>query len=199
MGQTDSTATAVSDQTAEPEETEAEKKKHARVSDFKAYAGVTLSDIIINDSKYESTGSAGYNLGGSYRRGRLFYWEVGVRFNGSSIALDESNFSSEETLNMRQLDFPVSLGINVLSPLRRVVGLRAFVGGVPGVLLDVSNNKFDLTIDDFNSGQFMGQIGVGVDVLFLFVEIGYNQGVTDLLEDVDSKLAQGYFNLGVRF
>jgi hypothetical protein len=42
-------------------------------------------------------------------------------------------------------------------------------------------------------------VGIGVDVLFMVFEIGYNHGFIDLLEDKESKPGQGFINLGIRF
>jgi hypothetical protein len=53
-----------------------------------------------------------------------------------------------------------------------VLGIRAFGGVVPGVITEVLDNPFDLSKGDFNEFQMGGRLGVGVDVLFLFVEIG---------------------------
>jgi hypothetical protein len=44
-----------------------------------------------------------------------------------------------------------------------------------------------------------GRLGVGVDVLFLFVELDYTYGFLDMLQDQGSNLSQVNFVLGFRF
>jgi hypothetical protein len=80
-----------------------------------------------------------------------------------------------------------------------VLGVRPFVGLVPGVITKVLPNSFDLSMDDINAFQMGGRLGVGVDVLFLFVEIDYTYGFLDMLQDQGSNLSQVNFLLGFRF
>jgi len=175
------------------------KKQHKRVSDFRIYGGVSTSNIILsNNSAFESAYAAGYNLGFSYRKGRFAYWEMGVNYNNSAVTLDELSIQ-EENMQIRQLEAPISIGINALSLTRRVLGVRLFGGVVPGYVLGIKENPFDLVTDDFNRFQFSGRVGVGVDVLFLFIEGGYQYGFTELLKDQDSNLTQLDLKIGFRF
>ena len=182
----------------EPEIKVDNKKVKRRVSDFKVYGGLSVSSILLSDSEAESAYSAGYALGASYRRGKYFYWEIGANFNGSVVGF-ENVLQSEKTLQFRQFNFPVTVGLNILGETRRVLGIRAFAGVVPGVITKVLSNPFELSINDFNEFQMGGRLGVGVDVLFLFVEIDYTYGFLDMLQDQGSNLSQVNFLLGFRF
>jgi len=174
------------------------KKTHKRVSDFKIYGGISASTIILSNSTYESAYAAGYNLGFAYRKGRYGYWEIGVNFNGSVVTLDEVT-AFEQNMQINQLELPLSGGINFLGTTRRVLGLRIFGGLVPGYILKIGDNPFDLGEEDFNQFQLGGRLGVGVDVIFLFLEFGYQYGFLDLLKDQDSNLSQLDLRLGFRF
>lgn len=178
-------------------EESSKKKQYKRVSDFKIYGGVSTSKILLSNSPYESAYAAGYLLGFSYRKGSFGYWEIGVNYNNSVVSVDDAAF--QENMQIRQLELPLSAGINVLSLTRRVFGLRLFGGVVPGYIVGVSDNPFNLDKDDFNRFQLGGRVGAGVDVLFLFLEVGYQYGFIDLLIDQDSNLSQLDFRLGFRF
>lgn len=173
-----------------------EKKPRKRVSDFRIYGGVSTSKIL--NSSYESAYAAGYLLGFSYRKGRFGYWEIGVNYNNSAVSLEGANIL-EENMQLRQVEAPLSLGINLLSATRRVFGLRLFGGLVPGYIASVEDNPFHLVNDDFNRFQLGGRVGVGVDVLFLFIEGGYQYGFIDVLKEQDSNLSQLDLRLGFRF
>ena len=175
-----------------------EKKAKKRASDFKVYGGLSVSSILLSGSDVESPYSTGYALGGSYRRGKYFYWEVGANFNGSVVGFEDV-LKTEKTLEFRQLNFPLTVGLNVLGETRRVLGIRAFGGVLPGAITKVLSNDFELSKDDFNEFQMSGRLGVGVDVLFLFVELDYTYGFTDMLQDQGSNLSQVNFLLGFRF
>jgi len=179
-------------------EESSKKKPHKRVSDFRIYGGVSASKILLSNSPYESAYAAGYLLGFSYRKGRFGYWEIGVNYNNSVVSIDSLNIL-EQNLQIHQLEVPISAGINVLSLTRRVFGLRLFGGVVPGYIAGVSDNPFNLVKDDFNLFQLSGRVGAGVDVFFLFIEIGYQYGFIDVLKDQDSNLSQLDLRLGFRF
>lgn len=195
--QTDSLQTDTAE-VQEPEIQDDNKKVKKRVSDFKVHGGLSVSSILLSGSEAESAYSAGYALGASYRRGKYFYWEIGANFNGAIVGFEDV-LKSEKTLEFRQFNFPVTVGLNILGETRRVLGIRAFAGVVPGVITKVLPNPFELTIGDFNEFQMDGRLGVGVDVLFLFVEIDYTYGFLDMLQDQGSNLSQVNFLLGFRF
>jgi hypothetical protein len=174
------------------------KKPPKRVSDFKIYGGVSASTIVLSNSTYESAYAAGYNLGLAYRKGRYGYWELGINFNGSVVALDEVT-TLAQNMQISHLELPLSGGINLLGTTRRVLGLRIFGGLVPGYVVRIGDNPFGLEEGDFNRFQLGGRLGVGLDVLFLFIEAGYQYGFIDLLNDQDSNLSQLDLRLGFRF
>jgi len=175
-----------------------EKKSYKRISDFKIYGGLSASQILLSNSMYESAYSAGFIAGFSYKRGRFGYWEAGLNYNVSVVALDDVS-NPEETMYIRQFELPLTVGLNLLAETRRVLGLRIFGGVSPGYITSVGDNPFGLSKVDFNPFQLGGRIGVGVDVFFLFVEGGYQYGLMDLLKDQDSNLSQLYVLLGFRF
>lgn len=180
------------------EDKSSEKKEHKRVSDFKVYGGLSTSNILLSDGPFESAYATGFLLGAAYRKGRFAYWEVGLNYNNSVVSLEGVDIL-EENMNIRQVELPISVGLNLLSLTRRVAGLRVFGGIVPGYIVNISDNPFNLEEDDFEQFQFGGRAGVGVDVLFLFLEVGYQYGFLDMLKERGSNLSQVDFRLGVRF
>lgn len=175
-----------------------EKKSAKRISDFKIYGGISASTILLSNSTYESAYAAGYNLGFAYRKGRYGFWEIGLNFNGSVVALDEVT-ALEQNMQISHLELPLSGGINLLGTTRRILGLRLFGGIVPGYIVRIGDNPFGLDKGDFNQFQLGGRLGVGLDVFFLFLEAGYQYGFVDLLADQDSNLSQLDLRLGFRF
>jgi len=198
IGQVDSLDTEQAAPQDSVAEKSSDKKPRKRVSDFKVYGGVSTSSILLNDSEFESAYATGYLLGFAYRKGRLGYWEVGLNYNSSAVSLKGVNILSDN-INIRQLEVPLTAGINLLSATRRVLGLRLFGGAVPAFVIGISDNPFDLDEEDFNSFQLAGRVGVGVDVLFLFLEVGYQYGFIDLLNNQDANLSQADLRIGFRF
>ncbi len=201
MAQTDATADSTNQQN-----TEEEQKTKKKRDSFKVYGGINMSGLNVDSDRYESQMEPGFLVGASYKRGKFFYWEVGARYNKCFY-----NFKSLETVidttgmlsssfNVSAIEIPIIVGINLTSFVDRLVGVRIFVGAVPSFAISVNDDKGLMDKDDINSFNFLANIGLGIDVAFLFIEVGGNVGFTDLLvNDIQSNPYQGYATLGFRF
>jgi hypothetical protein len=183
-----------------------QKKDKKRKDSFKVYVGTNFNKLNLSSDEYGNTVGIGWNLGASYKRGKFFYWELGVRYNNSVYNLDDATKPIDASslvdgiFSSRNIDIPASLGINLLSATDRIVGLRVFVSAVPSFALGVGGNDLDISMDNINTFNFYGQAGVGVDVFFLFIELGANYGFQDYFKNHSpSNPYQAYLNLGFRF
>ena len=196
----DSAVAAATSDTVPPATSEA--KQHKKYDKFKVCAGLSVGDMNTDTRSYSATAGYGYLLGFSYQRGRFFYWEVGADFNATRFELTDVKTPGNEstgTFDLKSIDLPVSVGINILSPLDRIVGLRAFVGATPSFMIDVGDNDLGISKDNVNSFNPYAHIGLGVNITFLYVEAIYKVGFNDLLADDQSKPRQFQARLGFRF
>jgi hypothetical protein len=183
---------------------EKNKGDKKRKDEFIPYVGVNFNQLgVSSDEIYESELGIGYHLGFDYKRGKFFYWQVGLRFNNAVYKLKPVehplDFPDEFTFAVRGLDIPVTGGINFLSAVNRIVALRVFVSAVPAINLGVGENDYNYTKDEINSFILYGQAGIGVNVAFIVLEAGYNYGFQDMLKEYQSKPGQVFINLGFRF
>ena len=190
----------------EPEKKEDNQKKDKKRKDeFKVFVGANFNNFGVDETKYKSELGIGYLLGGSYKRGKFFYWEVGARYNNPVFNISDVNSSDSSSyidglFSVRSVDVPLTVGINFLSITSRVVGLRVFVSAVPTFALGVGGNDHEIVLDDINTFNLYGQGGVGLDVAFLFLEAGINYGFNDFFKnDIKSNPYQLFVNLGFRF
>ena len=181
------------------------KKKKGK-NEFKVFAGVNLNDLSVSSEQYESIMGIGYQLGASYKQGKFFYWELGFRLNNPVYNLSEISSVPDSSINfdgifgVRNIDIPLTVGINLLSVTSRLVGLLVFVSAVPAFVVNVGDNDLGISKDNINSFNLYGQGGLGVDVAFLFLDTGFNYGFNDLLQhDIKSNPYQIFVNLGFRF
>ena len=186
---------------AQDEDTQKKKERKAR-SSFKISAGVNFNGLNLDtETQTKSDFTVGYNLGISYKRGRFFYYEIGARLN--SRPYDFTNaFDSSDTYSFTTtaIDVPLSLGLNLTSFADRLVGVRVFVSGIPSFTTSKNlKNIDDITEDNLEDFIFYGQLGVGVDIAFFFIEAGFNYGFDDMINTINSNPNQGYVNLGFRF
>jgi hypothetical protein len=183
------------------EEKKGKKEDKKRKDEFIPYVGVNFNNLMVSDEIYESQMGVGYHIGFDYKRGKFFYWQVGARFNGARYSLKPFEVDSLDFTGVPvyDIDIPVTGGINFLSAINRIVALRLFVSAVPAFTLGVGDNDLGITKDDINSFVLYGQAGLGVNVAFLVIEVGYNYGFQDMLKNYESKPGQLFINLGFRF
>ena len=63
-----------------------------------------------------------------------------------------------------------------------------------------TNNHFGVGKDDVTSFIFYGQIGIGANLAFVLIDVGYNYGFEGLMKDFsNTKPGQWFFSLGVKF
>ena len=176
--------------------------KQKKVKDhYIVYGGASANMMDVSSNKFEAKTGIGYHVGLSYRRGGFFYWQVGARYNNAVYDFVSRTTSSDtSTLAIKDIDIPITAGINFLTFVNRVVNLRAFVSAVPAFTIGVGDNSIGFTKDHVNSFVFYGQAGVGADIAFFVIEVGFNYGFGDMLKDYsNSKPSQAFVSLGFRF
>ena len=178
-----------------------EEKKAKRKDEFVIYAGANLNQLGTTSSKVEPNGGAGYHAGVYYKRGGFLYWQIGARYNNANFNfVSKSTNSDTSKLSVRAIDLPLTAGINFLSFANRLVSLRGFVSAVPSFTIGVGDNNLGVKKDNVNSFIFYGQVGIGVDIAFVVVELGYNYGFQNMLKDYsNSNPGQAFLSLGFRF
>ena len=164
------------------------KKEKKRKDEFKVMAGVNFNHLSIDEKYFTSSFAPGFQLGGSYKRGKFFYWELGLEYDNSAYQLNWKNAPDsiswfDGLFSVRSIEVPLTVGINILSITSRIVGLRAFIGADPTFLLDIGDNDIDISKDDLNTFNINGRAGIGVDITFLFIELGFQYGFQDLLKN----------------
>lgn len=177
--------------------TEQIKKEKKNSDSFKVLVGGTINSISLSSNQYDASGNVGYMIGAKYKRGKFFYWELGARYNAASYSF--TDVSTKDNLRINSIDVPINVGVNILSVVSRLVGLRAYLGAVPTFTTSVGGNRLNITKDNINNFRMYGQAGLGVDIAFFFLETGVNYGFTDVFENINSKHTQVFVNLGFRF
>ena len=197
LAQVDTVQVAQPDTTIQEKGKKEKKEDKKRKDEFIPYVGVNFNHLVVSDD-IESSMGIGYHIGFDYKRGKFFYWQVGVRFNNAVYDLTNV-LDSTDNVSVKDIDIPITGGINFLSAINRLVALRLFVSAVPAFTLGVGDNDFGIEKDDLNSFILYGQAGLGVNVAFLVLEAGYNYGFQDVFENSESKPGQIFVNLGFRF
>lgn len=174
------------------------KKDRKPYDKFKIGAGISTGKVDAVQT-YSSDDKLGYLFSFAYQRGRFFYWEAGVEYTSTRIELTEEASGTLDEFSVSSIDIPLSVGINLLSAVDRVIGLRAFAGATPAVVIGVGENDLDIGRGDTNSFNAYVHAGVGVNVIFFYLDAVYKYGVTDFFEEFSSQPRQFQVKLGFRF
>jgi hypothetical protein len=168
-------------------------------SNFVIYAGPNWSTLRVGDD-LNNESETGFHIGMSWRTKGFFYGQAGIRYNNAVYDLLPSgrSDSGDHKFSISSIDIPLTGAINILPGLDRVLNLRAFVSVVPSFNIGMGDNDY-YEKDNVETFVFYGQIGIGMDILFGVLEVGYNYGFTDMLKDKDSEPGQVFVNIGVRF
>ena len=73
------------------ESNQGETKTKKKRNDFKIYGAVNFNNLNIGSEYYEPTTAIGWMLGGAYKSGKFFYWELGARYNRAVYDLHNRN------------------------------------------------------------------------------------------------------------
>ncbi len=167
---------------------------------FIIYAGPNSNSMGGTTDKYNANSAVGYHIGVAWQKSGFIYGQFGLRFNNAIYGF-QSKLTSNDTgdLKVQAIDIPLTAGIKFLT-IGQIANLRAFVSAMPSFTLGVSDNNFGIDKDQLNSFIFYGQIGIGADVAFAMIDIGYNYGFSDLMKNFDStNPSQWFLSLGIRF
>jgi len=172
--------------------------------------GTEITNINGWDHKHTYEGQVGYQAGLALTFGNHFYISPGVwwsTYTANKILVNKDtasavDFKKETTIN--SISVPVRVGFRLMNPeTENVFNVRVFGGFIGHHILSVDvkgDNEVPLDEDDFDNIMIGANAGIGVDILFLFCDIGYDLGLTQY-EKVDHKTRHNSFfiNLGAKF
>lgn len=171
---------------------------------------ITLVDSIIHKKGFEA--EIGFQGGVSMTYGNHFYISPGLwytRFTVNSYLFKAGNDNSdkpdfENTSIISMLSIPVRVGFRFINPeAEKIFNMRIF-GGITGQhILSVNSSgdaESELTKDDYENLMVSATAGLGVDILFLYADLGYDLGISNF-QKADSKSRHNsmFFNVGVKF
>ena len=155
---------------------------------IKPSIGLDIARLTDDPGNFESDFRPGFHVGGTILVGEQFYFQPGIyfmRYSNELVSADDENITVDYSVN--NLLIPVHVGFHLLERGEtEIFNIRLF-GGLNGIFpLSVQSNEDpDVTYepDNLNDMHLQLEGGVGVDILFLFVEGSYQAGITDYYDD----------------
>jgi hypothetical protein len=150
------------------------------------------------DNSTEYSALVGAEAGLGVRIGDRFWLQPGVYYQKTSQEFSQSNLpTGEVTLDRSQLHIPVAFGFSLIQfePL----DIHLFAGPSATVLL-AHNSIAGISKEDFNDASLGINLGVGIDVWILSLDVYADFGVTDAIRNnsSDSRLSTVGFRAGLK-
>ncbi|NBB88641.1 MAG: outer membrane beta-barrel protein [Bacteroidetes bacterium] len=170
-------------------------------AELRLSAGLNASSFPSDVGEFNFSSAAGYQFGAELQYGDQFFFQAGLFFEKTSteIKLPYIGTSSGD-LEINRLRVPVYIGYRFASNTSWL-NFRLFTGPNASISVNRSiSDAFNLGDDEFSSVLFGYNVGGGLDIAFLFVDIGYMFGLNDVLEFEDSSSSNNLFfaNAGLR-
>lgn len=193
-------------------------QSEGHVFDIRAYGGVSLlqvsSDVntsFIDNVVHQRTveGQPGAQAGIALTFGNRFYLQPGFQWSRLSTKIVNTNtvvgteLTDETTLSV--ISVPLKVGLRFIDPRKEnLINARLF-GGIDGHhVMSVTHSAKSGSTDDLDASDYSNIImnadfGFGLDVWFLYLEAGYQLGLTPIHKGGDNaKSSAFYANAGIR-
>ena len=172
--------------------------------EIKPTIGFNFSKLSTEPEGFDQSARVGYQLGGSIQFGKKLYFEPGIFWVNMSSELVHADIKDlNYKTDISGMKIPVFIGYQIIGgDDENILGLRVFGGPSMSWITSVKGDGDKLEKDDFNSLLWGVDAGVGVDVWLLFLDVGYEWGLTKVFKGEgvnDVKNNTIWINLGMRF
>ena len=170
--------------------------------EIKPTIGLNVSRLSDEPESFSQSARPGFQIGGSLQFGKKLYLEPGIFWTqmGSDLVHASENVQDYK-MDISGIRIPVFVGYQIIGgDEENIFGLRVFGGPSGSWVTKVSANDNDLEKEDFNNFLWGVDVGAGVDVWLLFLDIGSEWGLNNVFKDDpnNAKNHAWWINIGAR-
>ena len=165
--------------------------------ELKGLIGTNFSSLTNPPEGYSFGAKAGYQFGVGVLIGDKFYVEPGLQFVRRTKTITSE--STEFDFGQNSVKIPVYAGYHLLGHESGPLALRLFAGPVVSIPGKITKGEDQIGTEDIKNSVWMADVGVGLDILFLFVELNYEHSFTKFFDDASFDSGQNGFliNAGI--
>ena len=165
--------------------------------------GLNFTSFTTDPLSYEHTGRLGFQLGGTVAIGDEFYFEPGIFWVRNNYELKNisgtTNSDGKFKNDISSIKIPLYVGMNVVGDADSDRNFHIFGGPDVSFVTSVNNDDIALTENDFTKYMWAVNIGAGLSIDKLFIDVGYQWGLNTIFVDDDKTKIQGlWINAGFR-
>ncbi|SRR6056297_761561 len=163
--------------------------------------GINTSTFPSDLEGFSFSSATGYQFGADLQFGNRLYFQLGLHIENMKTEVNNQPTGvSVDDFEVNRLRVPVYLGYRFASS-KSWLNFRLFTGPNASLVINRElDNAFEIQKDDFSDVLFGYNVGAGIDIAFLFLDVGYMFGLNDTLELEDSSSSNNLFfaNAGLR-
>lgn len=171
---------------------------------LRPYAGINSSNLTEDvEDVVDWKSKVGYQLGADLQIGNKFYVQPGVQMEFVKNTVEFQLINPEsDNFSRTHLRVPLMIGY-AFGEIDGNFAARIFTGPNASILLSAKVEDDDIK-DQLKDAVFGWNVGFGADLSILFIDLGYQFGLSEVFEDLDidpengSKSNAFYANIGLR-
>lgn len=167
--------------------------------ELKGIAGLNFSSF--SGSGVDAEAKAGYQFGAGLLFGEKFYVEPSLQIVRKSTDFINKNSDIDKIeFSQNFVKVPVHFGYHLLGAEDKPLALRIFAGPSASIAGKIQKGEDQISKDDINNILWAADAGVGLDILFLFVEASYEYALNDFFKgdtNLDAKHLGFVVNAGI--
>jgi hypothetical protein len=145
--------------------------------------GYTASKLSTDLDSISESVKSNFQIGAFLRFGKKLYLQPEIYYatSGGTLKLEGTNL--KETIKMKNLSIPVLVGYKLINA--KIINLRVMAGPVANFILNKTVESSDLVTDPLQDSDFKNvawgmDVGAGVDVFFLTLDVRYEFGLNNI-------------------
>ena len=170
---------------------------------FGLKAGFTTSKLSTDRDEIKEQFKANFQGGAFVRLGLKTHLQPEVNFVTKGGLLDRKDVLEQEEIRFSTLEIPILLGREVID--LKVAKIRVVAGPTMSFVLDkkinIREDIGELKKEDISNKLEYAlwgiQLGAGIDVLMLTLDVRYEWGLNDLIADPNITMRNSMFNVSV--
>jgi hypothetical protein len=150
--------------------------------------GYAASNLTLNVDSIANDAKNNFVVGAFARFGKKIYLQPEINWGTSGSVFQYPTYGDptpvSQTIKIKSVQVPVSLGWKIIN--LKIVNLRIFGGVTPSFVTNISIDTKNgdgteyLVPEDFKNVLWNYQVGAGVDVLFLALNVSWMGGMSDV-------------------
>jgi hypothetical protein len=145
--------------------------------------GYTASKLSTDLDTIAASAKSNFQIGAFLRFGKKLYLQPEIFYATSGGKLEVEGTTLKQDIRFKNLSIPVLVGFKLINA--KVINLRIMAGPVANFVLGTKIEASDLVQDplqesDFKNAAWGMDVGAGVDVFFLTLDIRYEFGLNNI-------------------